>query len=112
MSTPVFPGNAWEYIWRGTRRNAASGEVEAATGLTIEAWFSDEDGGATIDADLTKTLAERADTDGEYFAIVTGDVMEEHLADYDEGDVIYEVMSDGTDIIYSAPRTITRTRTA
>jgi hypothetical protein len=105
--------NDWEYIWPGTRRNAATGVVEAAAGLAgLQAWLSATDGGATINAALTKTLAERASLLGEYFAIVDGDVLRSYLA---AGGVltypkVWECFGDSTNVLYSVERKVSLVR--
>ena len=108
----VKPQNGWEFVWPGQRRNTATGEAEAASGLLLTAWFSATDGGPAIDASLSKSLAERASTAGEYFGIVSGVDLLTHLygdPSYD-GLVIWEVFTDGAQVEYSAPRRVVRRR--
>lgn len=102
--------NGWEFVWPGTQRNTATGKSEAAAGLlTLFARISATDGGAAINAALEKTLAERADTPGEYFAVVDGAVLRTHLAAL-TGQVVYEVFGDGANVRYSVPRRVLATR--
>lgn len=108
--TPIPLGNSWEYIWPGIRKNAGTGAVEPVTGLTgLEAWLSEDEDGETIHDDLTKTLTERTELPGEYFAVVPKAAIDTHLAAF-EGEVIYEVLQDGNTRM-SAPRIVARTRT-
>lgn len=103
MSDTISLDNDWEYTYAMTRRDTASGEWEPAADLpTQSAWISATPNGATIHADLSKELSERADTPGSYFAILDGDVIREHLATY-VGDKVYEVMGDGENILGNHP---------
>ena len=104
----------WEYIWgASTRRNAATGAVEAAAGLTgLLAWLSATEGGATIHASLSKTMVERSGLPGEYFAIVDGDVLRLRLAAagvllYPE---VWECFGDGLNVQYSIRRKVSLVR--
>ena len=108
----IFLDNDWEYIWPGTRRNASTGVAEPAAGLAgLQAWLSATDGGVTINAALTKSMAERASVPGEYFAIVDGDALRTHLATLN-GRKVYEVFGDGTNVLYSVPRMVRAVRRA
>jgi hypothetical protein len=103
-------GNSWEFCYTGYRRNTATGAREDATGLTgLEAWFSAEEDGGEIHADLRKELAARSSNAKQYYAIVTGATLTERLADY-EGQTIYEVFSDGETVLYSVPRKVVAVR--
>lgn len=106
----VYLDNDWEFIWPGTRQNTSTGEEEDAAGLAgLTARFSLTKGGATIHADLSKSLAERATTAGEYFAIADGDVLRTHLLAY-AGLYIWEVFGDGTNVLYSVQRKVMTSR--
>jgi len=97
VSDTIYKDNDHEYVYRATRRNTATGALEAAAGLTgVQAWLSATDGGASLHATLTKTLAERASTPGEYFAIVDGTDLTTHLPA--AGTSVYEIVNDGGNI--------------
>lgn len=104
----LYLDNDWEYIWPGTRRNASTGVIEPAAGLTgLAARISATDGGATINAALTQSLVERASLAGEYFAVVDGDALRTHLGNVTYiGRVVWEVFGDGTNVLYSVARTV------
>ena len=79
----IFLDNDWEYEVNITRKDTATGTVEAAAGLSgITGRISLTPTGLTIHADLTKTLAERASTPGEYFAIVEKEVAWEGITTF------------------------------
>ncbi len=106
----IFLDNDWEYEVNITRKNTASGAVEAAATLAnITGRISLTPTGDTIHAALTKTLAERSDTPGEYFAIVEGDDLRSHLAAY-VGQSVYEIIGDGTNVLISQKRTVHNVR--
>lgn len=112
MMKDISLDNDWEFIWPGTRRNVATGAVEAATGLAgLTAWLSATDGGSTIHATLSKAMAERASLPGEYFAVVDGTDLRAQLAVYTGGRV-WEVFGDSANVLYSVPRKVVRTRRA
>jgi len=97
--------NDWEVEYTFTRKNAATGVFEAATGLTgMNARVSLTDGGAAVHADLNKPLAERGTT-GIYFCVFDGDKLRTHLASK-IGEVVYEVIGDGTNVLRSSPRRV------
>lgn len=112
MSAKTLPlDNDWEMVWPGTRRNTATGVNEAAASLTgLTGRISDTDGGSAIHADLSKSMAERASTPGEYFAIVDGDALRTHLATSYIGRIVWEVFGDGTNVVYSQPRLVVARR--
>lgn len=104
-------GNDWEMIWPGTRRNAATGITEPAAGIAgLLGWLSATDRGATIHATLSKSMAERASTPGEYFAIIEGTDLTAQLLPTYAGQVIYEVFGDSGNVLYSVPRKVVDTR--
>ena len=106
----IFLDNDWEYEVNITKKNTATGAVEVAEGLSaITGRISLTPTGDTIHADLTKTLAERTTTDGEYFAIVDGDDLRTRLAAY-VGQSVYEIIGDGTNVLVSQKRTVHNVR--
>lgn len=113
MKTIVLD-NDHEFIWSGVRRNSSTGASEPATGLIVTAHISATDGGAAIDADLAKSLTERSSQPGEYYAVVDGDALREHL----DGDpslvglTVWEVFGDGVNVQYSVPRKVVARRRA
>jgi hypothetical protein len=111
MSAELLPlGNSWEFIYTGYRRNTETGAREPATGLTgLQAWFSAEEDGEEINAALVADLAARSENTNQYFAILSGNLLDEHLADY-AGEIIYEVFSDGETVLYSTPRKVVSVR--
>lgn len=112
---PIYPGNDWtagEIVI--TEPALATGAREAADGLTgISAWLSATDRGATIHADLTRTLVERSGVPGTYFAIWEGADTLTHLdsAMYWNKHV-YLVIDDGGNILTSNPVLVKRARRA
>lgn len=101
----IADNNDWELIWPGTRRNTSSGLTEAAAGLVgLQGWLSATDGGAAIHASLSKVMAERASTPGEYFAVIDGDALHAQLAPTYNNQTIYEVFGDGLNVQYSVAR--------
>ena len=101
--------NDWEYDYTVTRKIAATGATEAATGLTgLTGRISATDGGATINAALTVDLTERG-TLGKYYGVVEGDDLREQLAAY-IGKPVWEVFGDGTNVLTSVPRIVRATR--
>lgn len=101
--------NDWRYDYRVTQASTTTGATAAASGLTVQAWFSATRGGATIDAALTKSLTEYASTAGRYAGIVDGDVLRTHLLAY-VGLVVWEVFGDGTNVYTSIPRRVKAVR--
>jgi hypothetical protein len=105
----IYPANGHEYVYTVARRNTSTGVDEAAAGLTaIQAWLALTAGGASINAALTKTLAERASTPGEYFAVVSGADLTTYLPA--TGSRVYEVVNDGTNIKTTAVLTVRSVR--
>ncbi|HEX9239208.1 MAG TPA: hypothetical protein VF910_00960 [Candidatus Bathyarchaeia archaeon] len=98
--------NDWRYKYRVTTDNATTGATIAAAGLAgLQAWFSLTRGGATINAALTKSMAELSGTPGTYTAVVDGDVLRTYLAALD-GQVIWEVFGDGLNVYTSVNRRV------
>jgi hypothetical protein len=101
--------NDWEAEHRATRKNAATGTIEPATGLTgMSAWLSATDGGAAIHATMTVNLTERGTT-GIYFGVLQGDDLRTRLASL-VGQVVFEVFGDGTNVLTSVPRLVAAVR--
>jgi hypothetical protein len=93
----LYPGNDWEPEVALTKKNS-SGAWVAATGLTdVTMHISLTYGGAAIHADLTKTMTERADTEGLYYAVIEGGDITTHLAPLAPL-VVYRVIANGGDI--------------
>ncbi len=102
--------NDWRYKYRVTTDDSVTGASTVAAGLTgLQAWFSLTRGGATINAALTKTMVELVGTPGTYTAVADGDVLRTHLAALD-GQVIWEVFGDGTNVYTSVPRRVKAVR--
>lgn len=98
--------NDWRYKYRVTTDDGTTGASIAAAGLAgLQAWFSSTRGGATINAALTKSMSELAGTPGTYTAVVDGDVLRTYLASLD-GQVIFEVFGDGTNVLTSIVRRV------
>ena len=107
MST-IYLDNDYEPEYELTRRDESSGDEEAAAGLTgLLVWLSATDGGAAIHASLSKSLTERAGESGTYYAVIEGDDLATHLADYRR---VYEVFGDGTNVQTSIVRDVRATR--
>ena len=89
-----------------SRKNATTGLLEPATGLTgLTFWLSATDGGATIHATLSVSAAERAGAPGVYSAILQGTDLRTHLASY-VGARVWEVFGDGANIDTSIARKV------
>lgn len=107
MPKDVALDNDYEFDYRISRKNTATGNLEPAAGLSgLLSWFSATDQGATIHASVSKTLAERASTPGAYFAICEGNDIRTHLASIGDGGTVYEVFGDGTNVYTSIQRTV------
>jgi hypothetical protein len=101
--------NDYEPEYRATRKNAATGAIEAATGLTgLSARLSATDGGAAIHATMSVNLTERGST-GIYFGVLQGDDLRTQLAAL-AGSVVYEVFGDGVNVLTSIPRLVSAVR--
>jgi hypothetical protein len=106
----VHLDNDWRYKYRVTTDSSSTGASIAAAGLTgLQAWFSLTRGGATINAALTKAMVELSGTPGTYTAVVDGDVLRSFLASLD-GQVIWEVFGDGTNVFSSINRRVKAVR--
>ena len=91
------------------RKNAATGALEVATGLTGLTFFlSATEAGATIHASLSKPATERGAT-GKYFAIFEGTDLAAHLASY-AGQDVFEVFGNGQDVNYVTRRAVVAVR--
>lgn len=102
--------NDWEIEYKATRKNAATGTLEPATGLTgLYGQLSATDAGAAIDPSLKVTLTERGVT-GIYFGTLQGDALRTVLAAAYVGQVIYEVFGDGVNVFTSIPRMVAAVR--
>jgi hypothetical protein len=98
--------NDWEVEYVATRKNATTGVIEPATGLTgLIGKLSATDGGATIHATLSVSLTERGTT-GIYFGVLQGDDLRAQLNPTYVGQVVFEVFGDGTNILTSIPRLV------
>ena len=101
--------NDWEAEYRATRKNATTGTVEPATGLTgLVCRLSATDGGAAIHATMSVNLTERG-TLGVYFGVLQGDALRTQLAAL-VGSVVYEVFGDGVNVLTSIPRLVSAIR--
>lgn len=108
--TQIPLDNDHEYIYRAQQKNAATGDLENAEGVTgLKAWFSLTDQGPTIHVALEKALVARTQKLHEYFAVVDGDVLRTHLLAH-VGKVGYEVFGDGTNVMSSHPVRFVATR--
>ena len=110
MSRRLYLDNDFEPEYAITRKNTSTGDDEVAAGLTgLTVRISATDGGATIHADLSKTLSERASTDGTYYAVIDGDDLRAQLASY-AGSTVYVVAGDGTNVLVSDAYVVVGTR--
>jgi len=101
--------NDWEFEYRATRKNAATGTLEPATGLTgLNGRLSATDAGAAIDPLLSVSLSERGST-GIYYGVVQGDDLRSKLVGY-VGTTVYEVFGDGTNVFTSIQRFVAAVR--
>jgi hypothetical protein len=101
--------NDWEAEYRATRKNAAAGTIEPATGLVgLTCRLSVTDGGAAIHATMSVALTERGVT-GLYYGVIQGDDLRTQLLTL-VGTTIYEVFGDGTNVLTSIPRLVSLVR--
>lgn len=92
-----------------TRKNATTGAVEPATGLSgLTFRLSLTRNGAAINATLSKTAAERG-TLGIYYATFDGSDLTAQLASY-AGRPIFQIFGDGLNINYSLARRVVAVR--
>ncbi len=97
--------NDFEFEYKATRKNSATGTLEPATGLTsLTCRLSATDGGAAIHATLSVTMVERGGT-GIYSGVVLGPDLQTQLTAL-SGSVIYEVFAVGTSVLTSIPRLV------
>lgn len=105
----IFLDNDYEPEYTITKKNASTGAIEAATGLTgLTVRISATDGGAAIGA-LTENASERG-TLGIYFAIFDGDALRTALATSYVGVRVWVVFGDGTNVFVSDPVIVRATR--
>lgn len=89
--------NDFEPDYTVTRKAAATGETEAATGLAgLTVRIATTPNGSAIHASLSKAVSERG-TLGKYYARFEGDDLRTHLAKY-AGESVWVVFGNGTDI--------------
>lgn len=101
--------NDWEPEYKATRKNAATGTLEPATGLAgLSARLSATDSGAAIHATMSVALTERGAT-GIYAGVILGPDLRTQLAAL-AGQVIYEVFAIGTSVLTSIPRLVSAVR--
>lgn len=107
---PLYLDNDDEPEYYVARRDASDREIGPATGLTgLTVWLSATDGGATINAALSKTTTERASAPGYYYSRYEGDDLRTHLATING---VYEVFGDGENIYTSTYRRVFAKRRA
>lgn len=88
MSQIIVFGNDWVVRRLLTRWNEDTGEFEAAQGLAPIAYLSATADGEPIHADLQVALVERVE-DGDYFGVIDGAAITEHLT---AGESVYEIV--------------------
>lgn len=107
----LYLDNDFEAEFTVTRKNAATGATEAATGLTsLTVKISASDGGAAIGA-LTGSATERG-TLGIYYYVFDGDALRTALAASYVGRRVWVVFGDGTNVLTSNPVVVRATRRA
>lgn len=109
MKQVAVDGNSWEFEWKARKRNAASGDLEPATGLTVSAWFSATEGGAEIDVTVKIALAERSGEPGTYFGVCPGSAIKAKMANL-AGRTAWEVFGDGSNVLASVERMVVAAR--
>jgi hypothetical protein len=98
----IYLDNSYTIRHAWTGDNLTTGEREPATGLTLTAFLSATQTASTpIHADLSLTLDEIGTT-GEYIGVISGDAISTRLEPY-VGQVVYEVVSDGTSARFVTP---------
>lgn len=85
-----------------TRKNTATGVIEAAAALTVTVHLSTTKDGAALDPSLNKSATERTSKAGSYFAIFEGDDLRTHLASL-INTIIYYVWLSGNDLKANEP---------
>ena len=103
MSDQLPIDNDFEFEYSVTRKNTATGALEAATELAslIALVSLTKEGGPTpsaIDDDLSVSASERSGTAGSYYGVFDGDKLRTHLLAY-VGRKVYVVFGDGTNIL-------------
>jgi len=102
-------GNDDEPEATATRKNAATGATEAATGLTgLTFRLSATPNGAAIHANLSKSAAERG-TLGVYYATFEGADLTARLATY-AGKDVYQTCGDGVNFNVTVVRQVIAVR--
>ena len=105
----LYLDNDFEIEFAFQRKNATTGNLEAASGLTLTGRFSATDAGLTIHASLSVSLTERGST-GIYAGVVQGDDLRTQLAAAYVGKTVWLVGGDGTNVLVSTPYTVKATR--
>jgi len=99
-------GNDYEAEFTLTRKNAATGAVEADAGhLGLTVRLAATPTGAAIDATLQKALAERASLAGTFFAVIAGADINTKLASF-VGKSVWEICTDGATIFAAVEREV------
>lgn len=102
--------NDYEFEYALTRKNAASGNFEPASGLAgLSCRISLTDGGAAVNGALNVAAAERSSDPGVYYGVFQGDDLRTYLGGQ-IGLAVYEVFGDGTNIFTSIARRVTAPR--
>ncbi len=100
----MAPGNDWEFDYAIKRKNALTRILEGATGLTgLQGWFSLTDAGPAISGTAT-SLGEASPTlaPGRYFGVLDRTPQTAALTP-SIGQVLYEVIDDGANVLSSRP---------
>lgn len=115
MSKYIYLDNDWEPEFTATQKDATTGEVEPATGLTSQlAYISATRGGSAIHSTLSVSLTERGTT-GIYYAAtpVQGENLNTHLNSSTYlNKVVWVRFGDGTNITVWEPYIVKQYRPA
>ena len=107
---PLYLGGNDDEVEKAvTRKNAATGAKEVATGLAgLTFRLAATADGAAIHATLSKAATERGAT-GKYFAIFEGPDLVTHLTAL-AGQDVFEVFGNGADVNYNTRRAVVAVR--
>ena len=110
MADPIYLHETDEPEIYVSRKNASTGADEPATGLTtLAVTYAATEEGSAIHSSLSKTLAERAQNPGTYYASILGTDKAAHLS---VGDTVYRRYHDGpTNVDTAHPMIVELVRT-
>ncbi len=105
----IYLDNDWTIRRRLSQWNPTTDTYEPVAGLPVTGFLSATPQGGAIHPGLSKTLAERTEVPGDYFAFIDGDALRANIADY-IGRFVYEVVVVAGDYRDSARLFVTDSR--